>query len=197
MAHDVRNPHIFQNGPGNIADGEATMDNFDVLWVEVDRAFSMYKTHVERASFANTAIVTSATTYVLFAALAGAVVQSAGSASNGIFYLDPADWLAGSRATKLRLRAAYYSNGTQTGVTTTVGLYPVSSISGGAVTTGTVVTGSTVAFANPAINTMSQNNSGDFNAPAAGHYVLGFNASGAFAASAGVSIAVQLQFRQV
>lgn len=36
MAHDVRSPHIFQDGPGNTASGEAVMDNFDALWTAYD-----------------------------------------------------------------------------------------------------------------------------------------------------------------
>lgn len=173
------------------------LDGTNIAATYVEPAFSTYKTHVERASFANTAIVTAATTYILYSALQGATAQSSGSGSNGIFYFDPADWTAGSRSTKLRVRAQAYTNGTQTGVTSTVGLYPVSSISGGAVTTGTVTSGSTVAFANPAINTLGQSNSGDFTAPVAGHYVLGFNSSGAYAASSAINFAVQLQVRQV
>lgn len=33
MAHDVRSPHIFVDGPGNTASGDQVMDNFDALWV--------------------------------------------------------------------------------------------------------------------------------------------------------------------
>jgi hypothetical protein len=36
MAHDVRNPHIFVDGPGNTASGDQVMDNFDALWVARD-----------------------------------------------------------------------------------------------------------------------------------------------------------------
>jgi hypothetical protein len=36
MAHDVRNPHIFVDGPGNTASGDQVMDNFDALWTARD-----------------------------------------------------------------------------------------------------------------------------------------------------------------
>jgi hypothetical protein len=36
MPHDVRSPHIFQDGPGNTASGEEVMDNFDAVWTGVD-----------------------------------------------------------------------------------------------------------------------------------------------------------------
>lgn len=36
MAHDVRSPHIFVDGPGNTASGDQVMDNFDSLWVARD-----------------------------------------------------------------------------------------------------------------------------------------------------------------
>jgi hypothetical protein len=36
MAHDVRSPHIFIDGPGHTASGDQVMDNIDALWVEID-----------------------------------------------------------------------------------------------------------------------------------------------------------------
>lgn len=38
MAHDVRNPHIFVDGPGNTASGDQVMDNFDAAWLGIDAA---------------------------------------------------------------------------------------------------------------------------------------------------------------
>lgn len=126
-------------------------------------------------------------------------IQIASSATGyaAAFYLDPADYTVGTRTTKYRLRVAYSTNGTQSGQTTTFGLYPVSSISGGIVTLGAVTAGSTVAFANPAINTLGQGNSGDFTAPTAGYYALGFAAGAAWTAAAEAAVSVRLQMRQV
>ena len=60
-------------------------------------------------------------------------------------------------------------------VTATIGLYPVT-VAGGAdaiaYTTGTVVTGSTVALANPSASTVNQGNSGDFTVPSDGAFLL-------------------------
>jgi microcystin-dependent protein len=36
MAHDVRSPHIFVDGPGHTASGDEVMDNFDAIWAAID-----------------------------------------------------------------------------------------------------------------------------------------------------------------
>jgi hypothetical protein len=100
----------------------------------------------------------------------------------------------------LRIRAQAVVNGTAPARTITCGLYPVSSATGGTdsiqVTLGTVVAGSTVAFASPSAASLNQGNSGDFTIPADGFYALGFNlAGGVITANSRVAVNVHLQQR--
>jgi hypothetical protein len=118
-----------------------------------------------------------------------------------LLYLDDADYAITGRSLRLRVRGRAYVNGTGPGVTFTLGLFPVSSVGGAAgensVTLGTVVSGSTVAFASPGANSSNQGNSGDFVFPADGHYALGVTISGSPAASTRVALLVELQVRWI
>jgi len=129
-------------------------------------------------------------------------VGTAGTASLA-FYLDPADWAAGSRTTKLRIRTVLITNATAPGITFTTGLYPVGTWGGASganptiATLSTVISGSTSAIASPALSTRTVVTSGDFNAPAADHYAFAVVYSGTANANANVTIVVHLQMRQV
>lgn len=130
------------------------------------------------------------------------IINTGDLAGLSVVYLDPADYLAGTRTTKYRLRAYLLTNGTSVGtITFTFGLYPITAAGGGAgaqtVTIGTVQSGSTAAFANPATNSRIEANSGDFTAPAAGWYAIGFVVSGTTAASSRVVYGASLQMREV
>lgn len=121
-----------------------------------------------------------------------------------VFYLDPADWLAGSRTTKLRLRALMFTDAVAPGVTYTFGLYPVATFGNSGAnlgatiaTTSAVVSGSTAVFASPAANGGTRVDSTDFAAPAAGFYFIGLTISAASAANAYVILNARLQMRQV
>lgn len=120
-----------------------------------------------------------------------------------LLYLDPADFNANARTTKLRLRVAAVPS-IAPAMTFTVGLYPVSSYTapGGGVhprvniTAGTALTGSTVAIASPANAALTVATSGDFNFPAAGAYAIGILTSAVPAANSVTDFAVTVQMRQ-
>lgn len=122
-----------------------------------------------------------------------------------LFYLDPADWAAGARTTKLRLATWMVTNNVAPQTTFVVGLYPVTATSYLAPgllpvisTLGAVVAGSTVTYAVPAAVRRLASVSADFVAPAAGFYVLGVAITGTgMATDAVLSVAARLQLRQV
>lgn len=126
----------------------------------------------------------------------GAVAQPA-----VMFYYDPADYAISGKTTKLRVRAGMSTNATSPAITVTAGLYPISTPGGGAgvggFTIGTVVTGSTVARALTASNSLDGSNSGDFTPPSAGWYALGVVGSGTQAANSWIGVNLQLQVRHV
>jgi hypothetical protein len=124
------------------------------------------------------------------------------SGGPGIFYFDPADYAAGSRAVKVRVRALVFTNATAPTGTWTVGLYPVSSVTAGSdlppgPTLGAVTAGSTAAIASPAASSRNQIASADLTAPAAGYYVLGVVLSAQLADLANAQVRGELQLRQV
>lgn len=136
--------------------------------------------------------------------LVGASLVLSGQGSNTFnlpFRLAAADFAIPGRTTKLRLRAQAFANGTASGITFTVGLYPVSSVGGGsnlvAFTLGSVIAGSTVPFASPGVNSENEGNSGDFNFPSDDNYLLGVVLSGSLPVSSSVVLAAQLQVRHV
>jgi hypothetical protein len=130
----------------------------------------------------------------------GLAITAAG-AGLAVAYLDPGLATANTRTNYYNISASALVNATAPTVTFTVGLYPVSAVAGAAatlsVTLGTVVAGSTVAFASPALDTLSHATSGDFTAPAAGFYALAVVVSGSAAASSSVAIAARVMNRQV
>lgn len=166
-----------------------------------DIAFSSYKTILEARP---TVIGSSAAagTYPLGSQEAAMTAASDGIQARSIFYFDPADHDASAivaRTTKLRVRAFVMTNSTAPGTTFTVGLYPVSAVTGTDpdATLGTVTSGSTVAVATPALSTRNQGNSGDFTAPAAGYYALAVVLAGSTAAVSVTVVRALLQMRQV
>lgn len=118
-----------------------------------------------------------------------------------MIYFDDADAIATSLTQKLRVRFQVNTNATAwSSVTATAGLYPVT-FAGAAdtltPTLGTVVTGSTVAIANPSASTTNQGNSGDFTIPSDGQYCLGVVTSAALTNNAVALLTAQLQTRSV
>jgi hypothetical protein len=180
----------------------ATITSKSLTDIEADAAlaFSTYKTIIAaRGGAAGAGAVTGA--YVV-GPYNGQVPVAADFGPMAAVYLDPADFAAGSRTTKYRVQVLLATNTVSLGTMTfTFGLYPLTAVAGGAGaetgTFGTVQSGSTVAFANPATSLLTQGNSGDFTAPAAGYYALGFATSAAPAANSRINYSVQLQMRQV
>lgn len=120
-----------------------------------------------------------------------------------MLYLDPTDYNANTRNTKLRVRNVLIPSGAPA-VTFTVGLYPIATYTaaGGGVhprvaTLGTVVTGSTASIASPSSGVVTKVDSSDFNFPAAGAYVMAVQQSGQPAAGTVTDIIASLQMRQV
>lgn len=130
--------------------------------------------------------------------------QSGSTGTRGplFFRLVANDYLVEGKTAKLRLRAQLAINGTALGATCTAGLYPLSSVGGAAnvlhATVGSVVSGSTIAFATPSADTISQNATSDFTLPSDGQYVLGFAISGGpTAANNAMSLNLQLQVHNI
>lgn len=117
--------------------------------------------------------------------------------------LDPTEFAANSRVTKLRCRLSVMPNNVASAVTFTVGLYPVTTYAGAPGvapspgTPGTVVAGSTAAIVSPPALTRSTVVSGDFNFPAAGSYALGVTVSGSPAAGSISALVADVSMRQV
>jgi hypothetical protein len=128
-------------------------------------------------------------------------IETADHSLAGLFiYIAAADFAITGRTTRLRVRGSAYVNAVAPARTITLGLYPITSVAGGndlfQATLGTVVSGSTVAFASPSANSTNVNTSGDFTIPADGHYALGFNiAGGAITANSRVIVNLWLQQR--
>lgn len=129
-------------------------------------------------------------------------IFSAGTATPApLLYFDDADYTVGSKTQKLYLRAQVSTNATAwSSVTATFGLYPVTFAGGNDVLTmtlGTVVSGSTVAIANPGASATSQGNSGDFTIPSDGQYCLGVVTSAQLTNNAASLLSAQLRTRHV
>lgn len=116
------------------------------------------------------------------------------------FYFDDADYLITGKTLKMRLRSQIAVNGTKPTIKFTVGLYPISS-SGGAeillITAGSVVSGSTIEFNEPAASTITQNVTSDFTIPSDGAYALGVTVSGDINTNSQVKINTQVQVRNL
>lgn len=128
-------------------------------------------------------------------------LASAGRAGHGCFYIDPADYAVTGKTTKYRVRAVALVNNAGANTSFHIGLYPVSAPAGASstlsVTLGTVTAGSVVDFTTPLQNTITDANSGDFTAPAAGLYALAVVVDGAMAAASSVELRAFLQVRNV
>lgn len=116
-------------------------------------------------------------------------------------YFDDADYTVGSLTQKLRLRAQVSANATAwSSVTATFGLYPLTfagTTDQLSITLGTVVSGSTVALANPGASATAQGNSGDFTIPSDGLYGIGFVTSATLTNNNMSLLTAQLQTRSV
>lgn len=202
MPFDVT--YHFADGPGNTASGAQVSQNFTDLVNEVivvNGALTSYQ-HVHRF-VAQITSGAAAGTYILStaAAIANGSITAA-DPSVTLFYIDPADWNVSGRTTKLRIRAGVGTNAVAPGVTFTVGLYPVSTLTGssGAAPTlalGPVITGSQAAVATPGAGGGTWVLGADFNCPTAGAYALAVLTSGTTAVNALEYVWGFLQMRRV
>jgi len=134
----------------------------------------------------------------------GAQVAATTAAGTAVwsFWFNPADFLANSRTTKLRIRWDIITNNVASATSYTAGLYPISAVGAAsgsfpAVTIGTVVTGSTAGFTTPGASTSVQSTSTEFNAPSAGRYIFGCVIGAAMAAGSTITIGGLMEYRQV
>lgn len=160
--------------------------------------YTMYRTLTEAQSRSPSAATVGD---YLFTQTGVAIIETGVVVGPHSFYVASADYAITGRTPKLRVRAQCHTNATAPAITLTVGLYPITASAGGSdqnvITLGSVVAGSTVAFASPGASASNQGNSGDFSLPADGHYALGVALSGTQATNASVSLAAQLQLHYV
>lgn len=134
--------------------------------------------------------------------VSGAEVWTAGvpKANVSLFYFDDADYLITGKTLKMRLRAQIAANATKPTIKFTFGVYPVT-VAGGAdaitLTLGTVVSGSTIEFNEPAASTITQKEASDFTIPADGAYALGVVTSAGVTNNHSSILSAQLQVRNV
>jgi hypothetical protein len=166
-------------------------------------AFTTYKP-VQRASAEITAAA-AANTYAMFVGpqFATNAVLVGASVVLTQLYLDPADFNANARTSKLRIRATATPNAVAPGIVITAGLYPIATTGGASAvaptvaTIGAVVAGSTAVITTPAASTPTTVTGTDFNFPAAGHYAMGFATNTSPIANSITDIVSYLQVRQV
>lgn len=164
-------------------------------------AFTYWKTIVWGSGLLT---ATAASTYFMPTGPTASVQTLAGGVPAGwAFYINPADWLANSRTTKLRVRWTLNINAVAQTGSMTAGLYPITLPFGGSsaqaplvATVGTVVAGSTVSFVTPGANSYTVTESSEFNAPSAGVYIFGVGTT-TLAASSQHILTGHLQMRQV
>lgn len=146
--------------------------------------------------------VTAATYIVWGAGHASAASAVSGLAAAGTsaaaFRLDPAQWTLTGFTAKLRIHWMCHVGATAPAQTLTCGLYPVTTFTNtGIAVVGTVVTGTTAAFASPAANSHTLTTTTDITVPAINWYVLGVAVGGTTAASSSTQLVGQVQVRVV
>jgi hypothetical protein len=160
-----------------LADGAVTGPKLATS-LDPSGAYTSLKT-VFRATGTHTG-APAAGTYLLRTS-ASAILAPGGTAADTAFYLDPADFAASGRTTKLVFRAALLTNATSpTGTTYSFGIFPVATWGGAAgavptvATIGSIVAGSaTPNIVAPAATTMTGPQSVELDPPTAGWYTLG------------------------
>lgn len=162
-------------------------------------AFDTYKL----VAYVGAASVGSAVTAGVFSL--GNTGGNGGVGITGLLNLDPSRYWSAAATSSVNPRTVYYNlsawgctqSGTAPGVSFTVGLYAVSSVSGPSYTlAGSPVTGSTVTFTTPSAGVTFNGYSGDFAAPAAGNYMVGVLPSGTTASGSWSIFCARLLIRQ-
>jgi len=145
----------------------------------------------------------TAATYIMWGgpiAAASSPVQALGGAgtAGGAFRLDPAFWTMTGFVPKIRILWMCHVGATAPAQTLTCGLYPVTTFTNtGVAVVGTVVSGTTAAFASPAANSHTLTTTTDVNVPAANWYMLGVAVGGTTATSSSTQLVAQVQVRVV
>jgi hypothetical protein len=191
----------FADGPGNTASGVAVYNNdlyLEALANGKEAAFSMWKPwqHLGGSWSGGGGNGTFLLTQNTIAAPPG---SGTASSSMAAIWFDPADRLAGTRTTKLRIRSKIFAGSTSPNLTSvTTAMYPLTFTAGATVTAaiGTAVTGSTFASGNVVAGSVLSNDQ-EFNAPGtAGWY--GFTATMVtLAASSWLGVLLDVDYRQV
>lgn len=129
-----------------------------------------------------------------------AATGAAGSASFA-FSLDPADFAANARTTKLRMRSTLITNAVASATNFNAELRPVGTFGGASGTTPAIATVGATTITNnyttPAANASLPLTSADVNFPAAGVYVFTVTIGAAMAAGSTVVILYELLMRQI
>jgi hypothetical protein len=203
--------HLTSSGPASMADIQGPFTDVrtalngqldEVNVPNLAAAFTTYK-HLQRA-FAFLAAPTTAVNLLTVTSTGTSnVLPGAASTAGYLIDLDPTDFNANVRTTKLRIRVSLVTNAVAPAQNFTVGLYPIATYGGVSsaepviATIGTVVAGSTVPFTTPGAGARTVQTGADFNFPAAGAYVLGVLPGGATAGGSVQHVIASLQMRQV
>lgn len=176
-----------------IADGAITGPKLSTA-IDPSGAYTSYKSLKMGAAQISTATATGIygmNESMVAATLLTAVPQAA-------WHFDPADFMATSRSTKLRVKCTITSStATAPGVNFTVSMYPVTAVAAGVLTLGAAVTNSGAVLATPAANSLNTVSSIDFDPPTAGFYALGVVPSGTTAGGSNVYVRAHLGIRQI
>jgi len=145
----------------------------------------------------------TAATYIVWGGGAALATSAAGAlaavnTAAAAFRLDPAFWTMTGFVPKVRIHWMCHVGATAPAQTLTCGLYPVTTFTNtGVAVVGTVVSGTTAAFASPAANSHTLTTTTDVNVPSANWYVLGVAVGGTTATSSSVQLVAQVQVRVV
>ena len=116
------------------------------------------------------------------------------------FRWEASDYAITGLTTKMFIRAQCLVNATAPANTFTVGLYPQTAAGGSnnlVVEDGTIVSGSTVAFAAPSASTISEGDTGNFTIPSDGQFGLYVVLNDTMASNSSVRIAAQVYVKWV
>lgn len=164
---------------------------------DTEYAFSAWKPMGIRSLNVQLGSGIAATTFLWFGV---ARTLNAINSGDAAFYIDPADFGAGSRTTQLRMRTAFMTNSTAPGVNFTFALQPVASW-GTVSNTSAVVTLSAAVLSTvkttPGASTQFHDETSAITFPAAGWYVFSVVNSGTTATNSSSFIGFELQYRQV
>lgn len=187
-------PHTFIDGAGNIASGAEVMDNFNLLrnylngGVE-DAALVSPNNSAYRTLASGFAVVSGGISAATWWPTIGGTIAPGVSAEVQMVPIVAAALAVAGKSTRLRMSIALACNATAIGgaATAKFGLYPISSVSGGAAAVipvaGTVVSGSQVTVDTAWSQGSAAAAGADFALPADGGYGIGLAVTGTIPAN--------------